>query len=475
MKLYKLIFASALFFTAVISCDDFGDLNVDPNSATAVDPSNLVSYAQFIMYDRIHGRALNMEHGKLMVQHWSQNEYAEESRYQFSPGVANNAWFDFYTDVLKELEVAKELIEAQSIAENVKTNQKAIIDILKVNAYMLLTDTFGDIPYSQAINNEFESPAYDAQEAVYSGMMSTLQSAATSIDPNAPSFSSGDIIYNGSISHWKRFAHSLLLRMALRVSDASPSLASQYAAVAASDLITSHADEPRFIFDSAPDRSNPMWRDKVLGSRDDFCISDVLVSVLNDLNDPRLAMFADPAPGNTQIVGMPYGLDDNSASVLKSSTSRPHADLLANTAHHVIVSLSEVKFLLAEAYQRGILTGNAETAYNEAVTASMQYWGITDAAAIEGYLTANAYDEANWKASIGLQKWISLYTSGTEAWAEWRRLDQPVLTPSVNGVIPTIPVKLNYPQSEEDSNGSNLGAVSSDPTSLIQKVWWDVN
>ena len=142
MKLYKLIFASALFFTAVISCDDFGDLNVDPNSATAVDPSNLVSFAQFTMYDLIHGRALNMEHGKLMVQHWAQNEYAEESRYQFGPGVANNAWFSFYTDVLKELEVAKELIGAQSIAENVKANQQAIIDILKVNAYMLLTDTF---------------------------------------------------------------------------------------------------------------------------------------------------------------------------------------------------------------------------------------------------------------------------------------------------------------------------------------------
>lgn len=475
MKLHKILFVSIFLFTAAISCDDFDDLNIDPNSATSVDPSSLVSYAQFQMYDIIHGRTLNMEHGKLMVQHWSQNEYAEESRYLIGPGVAVGLWSAFYTDVLKELEVAKELVDAQSIADNVKNNQKAIIDILKVNAYMLLTDTFGDIPYSQAINPEFNSPAYDSQEAVYTGLLSTLQTAATSIDLNAPSFASGDIIYNGSVSHWKKFAHSLMLRLAMRVSDAAPSLASQYAAVAATDLITSHADEPRFVFDAAPARSNPMWRDKVLGSRDDFCISDVLVKALRDINDPRLEMFADPAPGNTEIVGMPYGLDDNSASVLKSSTSRPHADLLANTAHHVIVSLSEVKFLLAEAYQRNILTGDAEAAFNEAVTASMQYWGITDAAAIEGYLTANAYDAANWKASIGLQKWISLYTSGTEAWAEWRRLDQPSLTPSVNGVIPTIPVKLNYPQSEEDANGENLAAVSSNPTSMVQKVWWDVN
>ncbi|MGD2004511.1 MAG: SusD/RagB family nutrient-binding outer membrane lipoprotein, partial [Flavobacteriaceae bacterium] len=327
MKLHKILFVSIALFAAVISCDDFDDLNIDPNSATSVDPSNLVSYAQFNMYDAIHGRGLNMEHGKLMVQHWAQNEYAEESRYLIGPGVANSVWSEFYTNVLKELEVAKELIDNQSIADNVKNNQKAIIDILKVNAYMLLTDTFGDIPYSQAINPEFDSPAYDSQENVYTEMLSTLQTAATSFDLNAPSFASGDIIYNGSVSHWKKFAHSLMLRLAMRVSDVAPSLASQYAAVAATDLITSHADEPRFVFDAAPARSNPMWRDKVLGSRDDFCISDVLVQSLRDLNDPRLDMFADPAPGNTEIVGMPYGLDDNSASVLKSSTSRPHADL----------------------------------------------------------------------------------------------------------------------------------------------------
>jgi hypothetical protein len=474
MKTFKFKSLIALIITTFFSCSNFDDLNVDPNSATSVDPSNLVSYAQFKLYDYSHGRDMNMEHGKLMVQHYAQNEYAEESRYQYGEASIDDIWFVLYAEVLKELETAKELVNEQDLPEDIKSNKKAIIDILKVNAFMLLTDSFGDIPYTEALKNDIPLPNYDSQETVYTGMLSTLSSAASSLDTKAISFSSGDIIYNGNVGKWKKFAHSLMLRLAIRVSDAAPSTATKYAATAVTDLITSLDEEPRFTFDSAPDRSNPMWRDKVQDSRDDFAITELLVKELNDRNDPRLAAFADEVPGGG-IVGMPYGLDDNSASSLKSSTSRPHAKLLEATAHHVILSLSEVKFLLAEAYQRGILTGNAEAAYKEGITSSMNYWGITDADAINDYLNTQPYDPSNWKASIGTQKWISLYTSGTEAWAEWRRLDQPNLKPSANGVVSSIPTKMPYPQSERSNNASSLSDVSNKPTNITVKVWWDKN
>ena len=260
----------------------------------------------------------------------------------------------------------------------------------------------------------------------------------------------------------------------MRVSDVAPSLAAKYAAIAAGNLITSLNEEPRFTFDSVPDRSNPMWRDKVQDSRDDFAVTQLIVKELNDRADPRLEKFAAEAPTGG-IVGMPYGLDDNSASILKASTSRPNDDLLEATAHHVIISLSEVKFLLAEAYERGILTGDAQKAYEEGIRASMEYWGISDADVINNYISAQSYNGSNWKASIGIQKWISIYTSGKEALAEWRRLDQPVLEPSPNGVVSSIPTKMPYPQSERTNNATSLGAVSSNPINITAKVWWDVN
>lgn len=475
MKIFKLKYSfTSIAIIAFFSCSDYGDLNIDPNSATNVDPSNLLSYAQFQLYDYSHGRDMNMEHGKLMVQHFAQNEYAEESRYQYGETSIDNVWFYLYTEVLKELETAKGLVDAQDIAENVKRNKNAILDISKVNAFMLLTDSFGDIPYSEAFNADIPLPGYDTQETVYTGILSTLENAASTLDTGAPSFSSGDIIYDGDVAKWKKFAHSLMLRLAMRVSDVAPSLATKYTAIAAGNLITSLNEEQRFTFDSAPDRSNPMWRDKVQDSRDDFAVTELIVKELNDRDDPRLEKFAAEAPTGG-IVGMPYGLDDNSASILKASTSRPNDDLLEATAHHVIISLSEVKFLLAEAYERGILTGDAQKAYEEGIRASMEYWGISDADVINNYISAQPYNGSNWKASIGIQKWISLYTSGTEAWAEWRRLDQPVLEPSPNGVVSSIPTKMPYPQSERTNNATSLGAVSSNPINITAKVWWDVN
>ena len=131
--------------------------------------------------------------------------------------------------------------------------------------------------------------------------------------------------------------------------------------------------------------------------------------------------------------------------------------------------------MLAEAYQRGILTGNAANAYANGVTASMNYWGIDDVAAIAGYISNNAYDSANWKNSIGTQKWVALYMNGFQAWNEWRRLDFPQLSAPAAAQMNTIPVRMPYPLSETQSNSSQLEKVTSNPGDMTTKVWWDVN
>ena len=121
MKLFKQIGIFAIISISFLSCsDDLSDLNTDPNSATSVDPSALLSRAQYILYDRVHGRNLNLEWGMLMVQYWTQNEYTEESRYDVDENSFNSSWQSIYSEVLNELKIAKELVSLKVVQKQSK-------------------------------------------------------------------------------------------------------------------------------------------------------------------------------------------------------------------------------------------------------------------------------------------------------------------------------------------------------------------
>ncbi len=260
----------------------------------------------------------------------------------------------------------------------------------------------------------------------------------------------------------------------MRIFDADLATATTYINKASANLISNNTENALFAFDTSEDRSNPLYRDAVINNRDDFSVSKFLVETLENMNDPRLPKFAKNAVSGT-IVGMPYGLSDADATALQPTTSRPNDAVRQATTPHVIMTHAEVQFLLAEAYQRGILSGSAEDAYKAGVTSSMNQWGITDGTVIDDYITSNAYDAANWKSSIGTQKWAALYMNGFQAWNEWIRLDFPQLAVPAAALINTIPVKLPYALSETQSNSANLDTVTTTPAEMTKKVWWDVN
>lgn len=262
----------------------------------------------------------------------------------------------------------------------------------------------------------------------------------------------------------------------MRIVDVDQATAQRYISLAANNLIFSNDDNALFTFESSIARANPLFVNNSPqgGNRDDYSVSEYLVNTLTNLGDPRLNEFANEASSGS-IVGMPYGLSDNDATVLQPNTSRPSDNVRSATTPHVVMSYAEVQFLLAEAYQRGLLNVNASNAYDNGVTASMNYWGISDTASIANYLASNAYNAANWKQSIGVQKWIALYMNGFEAWNEWRRLDYPQLSAPSEAIINTIPVRFPYPLSETQTNSAKLNAITSNPGDLTSKVWWDVN
>lgn len=141
--------------------------------------------------------------------------------------------------------------------------------------------------------------------------------------------------------------------------------------------------------------------------------------------------------------------------------------------------------MAAEAAERGwtsILS--AEEHYNAAITLSMNYWGITDQAAIDEYLAqpsvAYSTAEGAWNEKIGRQKWAALYMQGYEAWAEYRRLDFGVLLPCADGVLEgdgSVPNRMRYPLDEQTLNGDNWAAATNGGTDdvLTTRMWWDVN
>lgn len=480
----KFFILSVLLLLATTSCQDFDDMNVDPNEPTEVPASALVSQGQLAVVYLYWDRPMNFEYGMLLAQQLAQAEYTEEQRYQFNSTDFNFKWTGLYAGGytvdydggLADLMEARKLVEAdESLSSDHKANQLAVIDIMTSFAFHYATDIWGDIPYSQALNpDEFVQPAYDSQESIYSDLISKVSSAVSSISPSGAGFGSADIMFGGDMDMWQKFGNALLLRMGMRIADVNPSLAESTVSSALNgNIISSVDEEAKLVFQENQDIANPFYFDAVVDNRDDFRITQELLGTLEMMGDPRVQAYADPTPTGAYI-GMPYGLPDGDAFDLKNQTSRFHESIRAATAPATLIRLSEVKFLEAEAIERGFISGDAEAAFNAGITAAMNEWEITDVDAIADYISANPYDAANWKESIGTQLWIALYTNGLEAWASVRRLDQPVLEVPEAAFTDFIPVRGLYPTDEQSTNLDNLSAVPY-ADALDTKLWWDMN
>ncbi|NMM49348.1 SusD/RagB family nutrient-binding outer membrane lipoprotein [Marinigracilibium pacificum] len=479
MKISFKILAVFFVILGMTSACDLAELNENPNAPTRVEAASLLANAQNNLSDLYWGRALSFEFGMLMVQHLSQNEYASESRYQITPDAFDGSWNSWYSSPLMDIMEAKKIVESQreSQGDAVTNNRLATLTIMEVFAMQAITDMWGDVPYSEAFRiSEITSPAYDTQESVYDQLITNLNTAISSITPTAAGFTEGDNIYDGNMAMWEKFGNSLKLRIAMRISDKDANRASTLASEAiAGGVLTSNAEAPYYVFGADQRIANPWHLDaKVAPVRDDFCISKTLTDSMELYNDPRLPFFAEEnIDGN--IVGMPYGLSDGDAFALKSVSSRPSDVLREATAPAKWMTYAEVLFLEAEAIERGFVSGVAADKFNDAIMASMAEWGVDNADAVT-YATAKtaAYASKPWELVIGYEKWVSLYSNGLEAFAEWRRLDYPALVPAPESVLDAdeIPLRAQYTNVEQSVNGTSV-TNADQVDELTARVWWD--
>ncbi|MFM9984141.1 MAG: SusD/RagB family nutrient-binding outer membrane lipoprotein [Flavobacteriales bacterium] len=499
-RTYKNIIALAMTSGMLIfqSCTkNFEEINDDPNNPADVPTSYLLTGAEKGLMDAIWDSFWGAQVGGQLAQHWSSNQYTSESRYEFRTGVTSDKWSDMYGGGTNEaLFIVGGLMELQSVIEQCSNepdktapygdpnNQIAVAKILKSWAIQMMTDTWGNIPYSEALKGtENPQPAYDNQRDIYFGLLADVNDALSKInDGDGPI---GDVIYGGDMTQWKKFANSLKLRIAMRMSDRESSAASTAINEAiASGIFESNADNALFPYTSSSPNFSLYYYNYALDNRNDYCASNTMVDVMNTLTDARLGSFYNVAQNSGTFVGEVYGLSEaNGASTLDQDISQRSDRILAADFPGIYMDYAETQFILAEAVERGYIAGDAESFYNNGITASFNFWEAGDASA---YIAQPNVDYSTligagstWKQVIGKQKWIALYMQGIQGWSEYRRLDFGILQLPADGPLSGsgIPNRLPYPVDEQTLNAASYsGAIASQGADALEtKVWWDMN
>lgn len=470
-----------LVFLSVSSCTKIDYLNTNVKDFTVVPGEAVFNGATRALLNQLFTVNVNDNNTMLFVQHFAETTYPDESRYDMvtRPIPATNMNI-LYRTVLMNYKDASNTLKASPILgidPKQRENQLAIIEIMSVFTWSNIVETYGNMPYSEALDYLKPNPKYDDGLTIYKDLIARLDAAITKLDPGFGGMGAGyDNVFGGEVDgtpKWIKFANTLKLRMGLMLSDLDAAYAKTVVEAAApnvfSDPITSPITGDKFAMAYLKDspNTNPRYTEFVLSGRDDFVATSIFVDPLNTLNDPRRPGFlwtlVAPVPPavDTTYVGGAQGEPNAYANFTHVNNS-----LLDPTSEVVLLDYTETEFLLAEAVERGYnVGGTAETHYSNAITSSIKYWGGSDAD-VANYLAqpAVAYATATgtWRQKIGTQAWFAYYFRGFDAWTSWRRLDYPRLIAPQNHVqeVNGVPVRYTYAVSEQTLNGANYTAAA---------------
>lgn len=490
------------------SCDKgFDELNVNPAAATAINP--VYTFNNALVNSSFPASILTFEEAIVQQMFTPNSGIAQGANFNVdNRGVsgANAAtWQRFYRDNWRYLVdgIAKTKTDAS------RTNLYNMMRIVKAHAAIVLTDTYGDVPYSEAGVGYLSAnvlPKYDTQESIYADVIKELTEATAGLDATKPT-EAGDIMFGGDITKWKRTGYSLLLRAGMRLSKVNPTLAkSTVQAAVAGGVMQSNADN--FVVRHNANFTNSVG--VILNSTEaaNYYLTGNFVTYLKSTADPRLASIAvryvGAKSGAEQLatkavrtadvqIGMPLGYDNGTvvakalADGLSSFYDYSQLDrtrMGSQFAPCYLVTHAETQLLLAEAALRTWTTGNAADFYNAGVTAHMKQLGDYDATSlvsdtnIAAYLQTNPYVAAKGLELINTQYWIAAFLNGPEVFANFRRSGFPKLTPNPypgKEITGNFINRLSYPDSEQSVNSAQRQVAVSrqGPDNLDTRVWWD--
>ena len=482
MKKTTLFLSFALSLFIGTACENkFDETNINPNDPTTVPAERLMPHGIYSAVSNIIGPSstvsLGLDAGNGWAQHTARIQYTEIDQFSYTSDLQDLTWRNLYDEALADFQ---KIYELGKVASN--ENQQAIGLIMRSWTFASLTDVYGDIPYSEALQGTTTgnvAPKFDAQKDVYAGLVKDLKTASDLINAKAVD-KDADILFAGDMSKWKKFANSLSLRLLNRMLgktgspiDAKAEMTRILSDPAKYPVMTSNADVAQLIYLARPN-NNPTNENR--RTRDDHRISTALLDKLVALSDPRLAVYANKAAATGLYKGVPNGLPNSDAGALGfTNTSKIGDYFVQPTTPGVLMSYAELNLVKAEAALRGVTAaGDAAKAYEDGIKASMSYYQLTLPA---DYLTKNALKTGDAALTQVLeQKWITLFGQGVEAWTEFRRTGIPALTvPKVNYNAGIIPTRLPYPSSEESLNNDNLKAALAamgGANTMQIKLWW---
>ncbi len=462
------------------------DLNTDPTLPSEMTSAALFSNASVNISDLLASTNVNTNNFRLFAQYWTETIYRDETRYNLNQrSIPDRWWAAFYRDVIRDLARASEIAPTETAtlsAAEIK-NRNAINELLIVYSYYHLLTTFGNVPYSEALDIEKPAPKYDDASEVFGKIAVRLNDALAALDNTVGGYGSADVIMHDNIDGWIKFANSLKFKMGMLIVDSDPSAAQALITSSAANVIAGNDENIQMNYLSSPPNTNPVWEDLIQSGRTDFVGTRLFIDSLKAYNDPRLSLYFDPAVNTGSFTGQNPG---SSASAF-NNYSLPSAKVSSQTAPHVFFSYAEMELLKAEAVERGIAVGGtAEEHYNNAIDASIEQWGGSpaDAAAYRAQPSvAYATASGDWKQKIGLQSWFAYYNRGYDGWTQYRRLDYPNLVvpflgavqPFADGETPDVIKRMTYPVVEQNLNKDNYDAASTaiGKDWITQKLWFD--
>lgn len=489
--LYTLL---ALLSCITFSCTkDFDNVNTDPNRPKEITPGVTLGQLQYRLVNSSIQGAYNFTHELMQVTApRASSSGGGVHRYVINPGVG--VWSGFYTSFT-------DLDDINSAAAKIKENNyMGITLVYKSWAYSILTDLYGDVPYSEASSGLTGSykVKFDKQKDIYTQILKDLETANSLFDDTKALTFGGDLLYNANvldaakknagITKYKKFCNSLRLRLLLRISkrDGEINVTEQINTILADPIkypvFNSNADEAIFRYPGTFPYYNPYYNARTLDWRDGTYFTKFFIDKMNTDSDPRRSLWVIPikVAGVNVYRGIESGYP-TTAPEYKVNENSNYTDVLKTLPQlGVMMTFAELEFIKAELALKGFSTGKTvKQHYDAGITASMAQWGVimpSNYLAQSSVVFNNAATTESQLEQIMLQKYFAYFFVDYQAWFEKRRTGYPVLPRNVG--IPAenqFPSRIPYPTYLQSLNPENLSAAvasqGGDTPNL--KVWWD--
>lgn len=484
MKYIYILLASILLF----SCEDWLDVNQDPNNSVNPDPESIFTGA---LVNYVTNRTIDLGPAvSTASQLWSgggslgAGVFTSPEIYQFSIFTTGNTWRSYYRSCIKNLRLV-------SFNSQDRPNIVAQSKIFEALCFYSATVLWEDVPFSEAVDVDFETatllnqnPKFDSQQEVLTGIVSLLDEAISFIDVDGLSgISTGDLIYGGDMDKWRKFAKSLKLRVLVTLAEKDPSVFNQInTLISEGDLIVNPSDNASIAFYPESGNRNPFYQTLLSfagGQNFFYFASEVMVNRMKAMNDPRLPIYFTPNPSGdspAEVVGSPAGVTNiGFVPWMLSASEAGTNSLVRPDAPDVLFSAQETHFLIALAIAKGYATGtmsDIDTYVRQGVDIAMNSYGV-DTSEIADFLT-NSLPDLNSATTeealsvIGNQLFIDNVVRPLEGWTYWRIVEYPELSLPQNAVTQNLVRRLPLPPDELEANEN---AATQKP--LDTKMWFD--